>query len=237
MKHRALRLRTISALGTFRADHHAELIKMKLKIVLSSSSLLLLLAQGQLHAQQPPAATENGAANLALVTMPAKSGDKLTVTTPAFLHGGDIPFENTQYKGNVFPGLSWTAGPAGTMSYAIIMQDGDSRNANPILHWTLFNIPATVMKLEPAMTTQPAGSFYGPNYRGQNQPYLGPRTPAGPKHRYHFQVFALDALLKQDSTMSTIAGITAAMKDHVLASGELIGLGQVMPPPSRSRQE
>ena len=203
---------------------------MKLSVAMFALTMGISQVPAVLIAQAPPPpATENGAANLAMMLLPAKSSAKLTVTTPAWKPGGDIPFENTQYKGNTFPGLTWTAGPAGTVSYAIIMQDGDSRNANPILHWTLFNIPKDVLKLDAGMTTQPSGAFYGPNYRGQNQPYLGPRTPAGPKHRYHMQVFALDAMLKQDSTMSNIAGIIEAMKGHVLASGEVVGLGQMMP--------
>ena len=56
-----------------------------------------------------------------------------------------------------------------------IMQDGDSRGANPILHWVMFNIPTASTTLEAGMTTPPAGSQYRPNYRGSNQAYLGPR--------------------------------------------------------------
>jgi para-nitrobenzyl esterase len=81
----------------------------------------------------------------------------------------------------------------------------------------------------------PAGATYGPNYQGANHAYTGPRTPAGPKHRYHLQVFALDTMLAADAG-ATIESLTGAMKDHVLASGELIGLGQVdpsAPPPAR----
>src|SRR5262249_32573004 len=108
-----------------------------------------------------------------------------------------------------------------------IMQDTDGmmRNA-PILHWTMFNIPAT--KLDAGMTDAPSGASYGPNVRGTNQPYMGPRTPAGPKHRYHLQVFALDTTLAADAG-ATFDALTAAMKDHVLASGQIIGLGQVDP--------
>ncbi|MEO7084036.1 MAG: YbhB/YbcL family Raf kinase inhibitor-like protein [Gemmatimonadaceae bacterium] len=179
--------------------------------------------------QGPPAATEAAADIRAFVTVPAKGGATLTVSSPAFPAGGDIPFENTQYKGNVFPGLAWSAGPAGTKSYAVIMQDTDGLRAGAaILHWTMANIPPNVMKLDAAMTAPPAGAQNGPNMRGANQPYTGPRTPAGPKHRYHFQVFALDVTLPADATAS-YATMTAAMKDHVLASGEVVGLGQVMP--------
>lgn len=179
----------------------------------------------------PPAAVEVAAELRALITVPAKGGATLTVTSPAFQSGADIPFENTQYKGNVFPGLTWTAGPSGTKSYAIIMQDTDgmARSGGAILHWTMANIPATITQLAAAMTEAPAGTLYGQNYRGANQPYLGPRTPAGPKHRYHMQVFALDTTLPVEA-MASYAGMIAAMKDHVLASGETIGLGQAMPP-------
>ena len=182
-----------------------------------------------LVAQGPPPAIEVGLASRAAAMMPAKSAAKITITSPAFAEGADIPFENTQYKGNTFPGLAWTAGPAGTTSYVIIMQDTDGvRNGMPFLHWTMLNIPATVMKLEPGMTTAPPGSQYGQNYRGMNQPYLGPRTPAGPKHRYHIQVFALDAVLELDANAPFTALMTA-MNDHILAVGELVGLGQMMP--------
>jgi para-nitrobenzyl esterase len=195
-----------------------------------------MLAAAPAFAQAPPAATEVGIGQLAMTTVPAKGGAKLTVTSPAFKNMEDIPFENTQYQGNKFPGLEWTAGPSGTQSYAIIMQDTDGMMSNqPILHWTMFNIPGNTTKLEAGMTTPPAGSSYGRNYRGTNQAYLGPRTPAGPKHRYHIQVFALDTKLPETAG-ETYDSLTAAMKDHVLASGELIGLGQVdpnAPPPAR----
>lgn len=180
-------------------------------------------------AQGAPEATEPGASQLALANLPARNDAKLTVTTPAFKDGGDIPFENTQYRGNVFPGLEWTAGPAGTKSYVVILQDGDAmRNGAPIFHWSMVDIPASITRLEPKMSAPPAGASYGPNIRGADQPYMGPRTPKGPKHRYHFQVFALDTSLPADG-LADYAALTGAMKGHVLASGQVIGLGQIAP--------
>jgi para-nitrobenzyl esterase len=64
--------------------------------------------------------------------------------------------------------------------------------------------------------------------RGTNQAYLGPHTPPGPRHHYHLQVFALDTQLPANAFASYDA-MTAAMKDHVLGSGEVVGLGQAMP--------
>lgn len=197
------------------------------------ASLIAVGAAVPLGAQGAPTATEPGASQLALANLPAKDGATLTVSTPAFAAGGDIPFENTQYKGNVFPGLSWSAGPSGTKAYVIIMQDGDAmRNGAPIFHWSMVNIPASITKLDPKMSEPPAGAQYGPNIKGPNQPYMGPRTPAGPKHRYHFQVFALDTTIPSDAAKD-YDSLTGAMKGHVLASGEVIGLGQIMPGTSR----
>lgn len=195
------------------------------------AALLATAASSPVLAQDAPLppATEPGLAFLAIRNLAPKTEAKLIVLSPAFSAGADIPFENTQYKGNVFPGLSWSAGPSGTQSYVIIMQDADAMvRGAPILHWTMVNVPAATLKLDAAMSAPPAGAAYGPNIRGAAQAYMGPRTPAGPKHRYHFQVFALDTMLPA-SAAADYASLTAAMKDHVLASGEVIGLGRVMP--------
>ncbi|HEY4304941.1 MAG TPA: YbhB/YbcL family Raf kinase inhibitor-like protein [Gemmatimonadaceae bacterium] len=204
-----------------------------MKRYLSATAIAALLASAPaaaLSAQDapPPPATEPAMALLALRNLPAKGDAKLVVLTPAFQAGGDIPFENTQYKGNMFPGLSWSAGPTGTQSYAVIMQDGDAlRNGAPILHWTMANIPAGVLKLEAGMSAPPAGAENGPNIRGAAQPFMGPKPPVGPKHRYHFQVFALDMKLPA-SALADYASMTTAMKDHVLANGEVVGLARAM---------
>ncbi len=204
-------------------------MKAHISATLAAAVGMMAFAPG-MSAQAPPPATEVGGSQLVILTVHAKGGAKLTVSTPAFGPMGDIPFENTQYKGNIFPGLSWSSGPAATKSYVIIMQDADAMmRGAPILHWTMFNVPANVTRLLPGMTAPPAGAVNGPNMRGPSSPYTGPRTPAGPKHRYHLQVFALDTQLSADA-ITTFDGLTAAMKDHVLASGEVVGLGQFMPP-------
>lgn len=188
--------------------------------------LLSTIVASTLSAQAaPPKDPEVGLAQLALTNAPAKGNAKLTVTTPAFKNMGDIPLENTQYEGNKFPGLEWTAGPAGTKTYVVIMQDGDAlRNGAPILHWSMVDIPASMTRLLAGMSETPPGTMNGPNIRGLMQSYMGPRTPAGPKHRYHIQVFALDNSVGNES-MQTYDAMLGAMKGHVLASGEVIGLG------------
>lgn len=211
---------------------------MKMFVSVAAMAAVFALAVPALAQSPPPPAVEPGAELAAIVTLPAKGGAKLTVTTPGWKNGEDIAFKYTQYQGNTFPGLEWTAGPADTKSYAVIMQDTDFvARGSPILHWSMVNVPASVTKLEAGMAPEakPAAAIYGPNYQGANKPYLGPRTPPGPKHRYRIQVFALDTTLPADFAPKNYAELTEPMKGHVLASGEVMGLGQAdpaAPPPA-----
>lgn len=87
---------------------------MVTRFPLTLATVVSVAVASAAFAQEPPPATEVGASLLALANLPAKDGATLTVTSPAFSSHGDIPFENTQYRGNVFPGLAWTAGPSAT---------------------------------------------------------------------------------------------------------------------------
>jgi para-nitrobenzyl esterase len=194
---------------------------------LAAASGLAMVASAALAQSPPPPATEVAADRLVLALIPAKA--KLKVSSPAFADNGDIPFENTQYKGNIFPGLAWSKGPKGTQTYVVIMQDTDGqRNGEAILHWTAYDIASSVMKLDAGMSALPAGAVYGPNIVGPHHAYMGPRTPPGPKHRYHLQVFALDAPISVNPDLK-LDGLKAAMTGHVLASGQVVGLGQADP--------
>jgi para-nitrobenzyl esterase len=209
-------------------------MKTSIRIAAACAVVLGLAAApavAQVHRSNPG----DPEARTTLDLMPAKA--KLNVTTPAFKDGEQIPFENTQYRTNTFPGLTWTKGPAATKSYVLIMQDNTLilRGA-PIVHWTLFNIPASVTKLAPGMASDgnPPGSSYGPNYMGPSKSYTGPRTPPGPGDMYHFEIFALDTTIP-DEGKSDYAAITKAMDGHVLASGEVVGHGIAdpnAPPPA-----
>jgi para-nitrobenzyl esterase len=110
------------------------------------------------------------------------------------------------------------------------MQGGglDSANSPTSIHLTLFNVAPSVTKLGTGMMAPPAGASYGPNVHGLNQPYAGPHTHTMAKHAYHLQVFALDTRLQLEPNTS-FDTLVAAMTDHVLASGEVIGLASMDP--------
>jgi len=152
----------------------------------------------------------------------SRNGRTLTVTSPAFNDGADIPFENTQYRGNIFPGLRWTPGPAATRSYVVVMQGEGLKGSLTSLHLSLYNISAALTHLEAGMTAPPPGASWGPNVHVLNQSYAGPHSHTPARQRYHLQVFALDTRVKVAPDLSFEA-LAAAMRGHVLASGQLAG--------------
>jgi len=174
----------------------------------------------------PPPKAPPPSKPLAVRDIPARGGAKLTVTSPAFQDGKDIPGENTQYQFNLFPGLNWTPGPAGTKSYVLILQDAETAmmDGSPNLHFSLYNLSANTNSLKQNMDPRrtPPGANYGPNYYGRSQSYLGPRVPAGPKHHFHFEIFALDTMLNNEE-IADYGDLMDAMRGHVLASGEIVG--------------
>jgi para-nitrobenzyl esterase len=158
---------------------------------------------------------------LAVTLVSPATQSALKVTSPAFGNGRPIPCKNTQYCGNVFPGLTWSAGPAGTRSYVVIMQ-GPGEGAEVSLHLTVFNIPTRVTHLAAGMTSPPAGASLGPNVHGLHHTYAGPHPGADGRNEYHLQVFALDGRLRLSRSV-TFGKLIAAMRGHVLAEGQLIG--------------
>ena len=186
----------------------------------------LAIVNAALAQQLPP--TLGHAEKLALAAFPPKAGAQLTVSSPAFKDGDDIPLDNTQYGGNVFPGLAWTRGPHGTLSYVVIIQGENLTGTGTSIHLTLCNVPASVTNLEAGMTTPPRGATYGPNVHGSSQPYAGPHAHTSAKQRYHLQVFALDSVINSTPSLSFEA-LESALTGHVLASGELVGLAAKVP--------
>ena len=153
------------------------------------------------------------------------SASQLAVTTPSFNAGAEIPHESTQYGGNIFPGLQWSAGPGGTKTYVVIVQGQRTGDAHAMtsIHLTLFNLPASVQHLEKGVSEPPAAATFGPNVHGLRQAYVGPHAHPETVNGYHFQVFALDTTLPHNEMIQYDA-LLAAMQGHVLASGEVVGI-------------
>lgn len=147
----------------------------------------------------------------------------LQLTTSAFPAGGTIPKKFTCDGTDVSPALSWTDAPAGTQSFALIVDDPDAPG-RVWVHWVLYNLPGATQKLQEGVGKDPEladGSRQGRNDFGKLG-YNGPCPPRGPAHRYFFKLYALDSKLELKPG-STKSDVERAMKNHVLAQTELMG--------------
>jgi hypothetical protein len=147
----------------------------------------------------------------------------LEVTSTAFQQAQIIPTEYTGDGRNASPPLQWSEPPIGTKSLALICEDPDAPRGT-FSHWVLFAIPATTRELSeglPAQATLPNGMTQGTNgFRKVG--YGGPSPPPGKPHRYFFKLYALDTQPRL-SAGATRDQLLAAIQDHVLAEGQLMG--------------
>ena len=153
----------------------------------------------------------------------------LQVTSGAFAQSALIPARYTCEGDDVSPPLSWSGSPAGTKSFALIMEDPDAPDpAKPRriwVHWVVYNLPASATTLSENASRRglPAGAAQGKGDSGKSN-YGGPCPPIG-RHRYFFKLYALDTELTGLSTPAK-SDLLKAIEGHVLARGDLIGTYQ-----------
>jgi Raf kinase inhibitor-like YbhB/YbcL family protein len=158
---------------------------------------------------------------VACLTLAAADGTHaaatVQITSTAIGPDGRIARAQSDYGANMSPPLAWTPIP-GAKSYAIVLDDPDAGGPRPFVHWLVWNIPGAVTSL--AAGKVPPGAAQGRN-DNDTIGYFGPRPPSG-VHHYHFHVFALNAPLALSAGADRQA-LSAAMNDHVLAVGDLVG--------------
>ena len=194
-----------------------------MKTVLAKSSIMTILV---LAAALPAAAesTSGGPPQLAKQLLPAKGGGRLFVTSEALASGQALDERFTQNGENRSPPVSWTKGPTGTVSYAILLEDASVNRPEPVTHWLVYDIPSTVTRVaenQPKQAEISSGAEQGLNVRKEIG-FIGPKPPAGETHNYHVQVFALNTRLKLDPAETDRDDMIKAMKGRVLASGDLV---------------
>jgi Raf kinase inhibitor-like YbhB/YbcL family protein len=205
----------------------------------------------------------------------ASAAEKLKVTVGSIENEKMVPAKHAfcaaakenhvKAGGDVSPSVSWSKGPNGTKSYAIILYDTEAPAEQrekmnkegmvltadvprrKFFHWVLADIPASttsikegaesegrVAKGKPA--TPAAIGVRGLNdftkvmaaneaMKGQYYGYDGPCPPWNDEkvHRYHYTVYALSVPSIGVKDFDG-AALTEAMKDKVLAEGEVVGL-------------
>jgi Raf kinase inhibitor-like YbhB/YbcL family protein len=153
----------------------------------------------------------------------------LTLTSSAFEHQGEIPRRHTCEGADTSPPLAWSDPPAGTKSFALIVDDPDAPDPKAPkmtwVHWVVYDLPASTRALPEGAGAKglPAGARTGSN-DWKRQDYGGPCPPIG-RHRYFHKLYALDVALG-DLGAPTRAQLEKAIEGHVLARAELVGTYQ-----------
>lgn len=144
-----------------------------------------------------------------------------SLSSSAFQNGAEIPVEFTCDGANHSPPLAWGEPPAGTKSFALVIDDPDAPGGT-FRHWAAFDIPATVQSLA---IGQSIGT-QGMNDKGTSG-YTGPCPPrSNSPHHYHFRLFALgvDKLGLGPSAEAT--EVEDAAEQDAIGRAELVGTYQ-----------
>jgi Raf kinase inhibitor-like YbhB/YbcL family protein len=164
----------------------------------------------------------------------------LKITIPAFADGGVIPIPYTcsastpppggpmQISLGLSPAIQWSDVPPGTVSFALILHDGDAhirKAVDDIPHWVIFDIPGDSTSLPEGIPPDAPllnGTKQGNNMMGRAA-YQGPCAPPGLPHHYIFELYALDKKLELAQGASR-EEVVKAMEGHVSSGAVYIGL-------------
>jgi Raf kinase inhibitor-like YbhB/YbcL family protein len=152
-----------------------------------------------------------------------------SLRSASFQHEAAIPAKHTCQGDDTAPPLAWSGAPAGTKSFALIVDDPDAPDPRAPRtvwsHWVIYNLPAATSALPEGATSGdlPPGTLEGVNDFGKTG-YGGPCPPIG-RHRYFHKLYALDVVLA-DLGRPSKAALEKAMQGHVLGEAQLVGTYQ-----------
>jgi Raf kinase inhibitor-like YbhB/YbcL family protein len=141
----------------------------------------------------------------------------LELTSSAFANAQRIPSQFTCDGEGQTPVLKWSEPPAGTKSFALVIDDVDAPGGT-FRHWGVFDIPASARTIGGGakMGIEVTNDFGKPGYGG-------PCPPKAQTHHYHFKLFALDVDKLGVSPAAKVLDVETAAQKHALAKGELVG--------------
>jgi Raf kinase inhibitor-like YbhB/YbcL family protein len=139
----------------------------------------------------------------------------------AFVEGGWIPELHSCQGADISPSLEWSAAPAETRSFTLIMEDPDAPKG-VWCHWLLYDIGPKIQALSQAL--RPGGlGISGTNDFGKTG-YGGPCPPKGHgPHRYFFRLSALNVPTLGLPPGANRDQLLEAVKGHVLAEAQYMG--------------
>src|SRR5882724_7482646 len=148
----------------------------------------------------------------------------LKLNSPVFTQNAKIPNQFSRDGGNVSPPIEWQGAPAGTRSYALVVEDPDAPRG-AFRHWAAYDIAPDAQRLaEGAGSSERGAAMQMATNDFGNAHYDGPQPPPGHgTHHYHFRLFALDVPQLGVPAESAADEILAAAEDHALAEADVVG--------------
>lgn len=149
------------------------------------------------------------------------------LTSPAFVHDQDLPFQYSADGDNISPPLEWTGVPEGTRELLLICDDPDAQYG-VFTHWIVYGVAAHETRLpegvpNDAVIDEPVELMQGLN-EFDEAGYTGPTAVDDDEiipHRYFFRLFALDTELDLPPGARRDE-VRKACQGHVLATTELV---------------
>ncbi len=160
-------------------------------------------------------------------------GANFTLTSSDIAPGGKIANAQVYNRygcmgDNISPALSWTHAPAGTRSFALLVDDPDAATGSGWWHWVLYNLPASTSSLpagagDAQKSALPPGAVQGRSDFGTSD-YGGPCPPPGAPHHYHFRLYALKVAKLDLPSDASAALVATTVRAQALGSAELTGI-------------
>lgn len=148
----------------------------------------------------------------------------ISLESPAFAHGRELPVRFTADGEGLSPPLRWSGVPANARSLILVVEDADSPTPHPLVHLIATGIPVTHASFAEGELVAPhAGGPVLGKSSYLRPAWLPPDPPPGHGvHRYVFQLFALDYGPQFEGHPGRRL-VEKALADHVIARGQLIG--------------
>ena len=168
-----------------------------------------------------------GAEDLAIVdTALTGVNASIEITSPAFRYMQTIPSRYTDDGEGLSPPLEWRDVPGNAEAVVLLIEDADSPTPRPFVHAIVWDLPGTDASLPegalPSAFVDEPHDALGRNSM-LSATYLAPDPPRGHgAHRYVFEIFALDAEPRFESSPGRSA-LLNRIDGHVIAKGLLIG--------------
>ena len=140
------------------------------------------------------------------------------LTSPAVEDNGPLPKEYTgDGPGATLP-LEWKGAPAGTKSFALVM-DHLAKGPEMKCYWIMWDIPPSVTSLP--RNVQGVGKFGATWKRGET--YIAPHSQGGSAKTYTLHIYALTKVpqFNQPPEQVTREVLLAAIKDSIIDSADL----------------